>query len=344
MTAPSPAPVPARICVAGVGAIGTTLAVRLAAAGHDVAVIARGATLAAIETDGLRLEDLDGETRVRVTAGSAAAIGPVDVLFVCAKAQDQHALTEASRATIGPDTTVVPVVNGIPWWYFEGEGGRHAGRAVEAVDPDGRLKASMPLDRVVGAVTFVTAERTGPGSARMTNRPRMVVGAIDHRPSARADRVAALLHSGGIAAEANPRIRDALWTKAISNLTSNPLSALTGATLREIYGDPTLSVIARQLLEEALATAAAYGARLELDPDAFLAMGAGMGDFRTSMLQDFEAGRPLELGAIGDAVTELGELKGLAMPRTRTILDLVRFKAAKSLEARGLATSRKDDR
>lgn len=344
MTAPALAASPAKICVAGVGAIGTTLAVRLASVGHDVSVIARGATLAAIQADGLTLQDLDGETRVEVKAGAAAEIGPVEVLFVCAKAQDQRALTEASMATIGPETTVVPVVNGIPWWYFEGEGGRHAGRAVEAVDPGGRLKAAMPLDRIVGAVTFVTAERIGPATARMTNRPRMVVGAIDHRPSPRASRVAGILADGGFAAEASPRIRDALWTKAISNLTSNPLSALTGATLREIYGDPTLSVIARQLLEEALATAAAYGARLELDPDAFLAMGASMGDFRTSMLQDFEAGRPLELGAIGDAVTELGELKGLAMPRTRTILDLVRFKAAKSLEARGLASSGKDVR
>lgn len=327
-----------RICVAGVGAIGTTLAARLASAGHDVAVIARGATLEAIRADGLRLEDRDGLHRVRVDAGDAAAIGPCGMLFVCAKAQDQWALTQTALATIGAETTVVPIVNGIPWWYFEGEPGRHAGRAVEAVDPGGRLKASMPLDRTIGAVTYVTAERTGPGAARSTNPPRMVIGAIDHRPSERAEAVARVLRSAGIATEVSARIRDPLWTKVIGNITSNPLSVLTGATLREIYTDPTLGLVARQLLEEALVTAAAHGARMELDPDAFLAMGASMGDIRTSMLQDFEHGRPLELAAIGDSVAELAELKGLAMPRTRTILDLVRFKAAKSLEARAAVT------
>ncbi len=334
MTDPSPDPARPRLCIAGVGAIGTTLAARLAAAGHDVAVIARGATLEAIRAEGLVLEDRDGVHRVRVGAGDAEAIGVRDIVFVCAKAQDQWALTGATLATIGPDTTVVPIVNGIPWWYFEGEPGRHAGRAVESVDPGGRLKAVMPLDRTIGAVTYVTAERTGPGAARSTNPLRMVIGAIDHRPSERAETVARVLRSAGIATEVSPRIRDPLWTKVIGNITSNPLSVLTGATLREIYTDPTLGLVARQLLEEALVTAAAHGARMELDPDAFLAMGAGMGDIRTSMLQDYEHGRPLELAAIGDAVAELAELKGLAMPRTRTILDLVRFKAAKNLDAR----------
>lgn len=340
MTIFRPASGSLRLCIAGIGALGTTFAVRFARAGLDVAVIARGVTLAAVRAEGLRLDDLDGSHRVRVTAGTAEEIGSVDVVFVCAKAQDQYALTLATLPAIGPRTTVVPIVNGIPWWYFEGEPGRHAGRTVEAVDPGGRLKALLAIEQIVGAVTFVTAERTGPGAARSTTSPRMVVGAIDHRSSARADEVADLLRSAGVQADVSERIRDAVWTKAIANLSSNPLSALTGATLREIYSDPALSHVARRMLDEGLVTAAAHGARIELDPEAFLAHGASLGDVRTSMLQDFDEGRPLELGAIGDAIVELAELKGFAMPNTRTILDLVRFKAAKSLELRGLASSR----
>lgn len=319
-----------RLCIAGAGAIGTTLATRLALAGHDVSVVARGATRAAIEAEGLTLDDRGVLRHARVRVGEARDFGPQDAVLVCSKAPDHATLARAVLPAVGPRTLVVPVVNGIPWWYFEGVPGRHAGRAVETVDPGGRLKAEMPLDRVVGAVTYVTAERPRPGMARTTNPPRMIVGEIDHAVGDRIEAFAAALRSAGIVTEVSGRIRDPLWTKVIGNITSNPLSVLTGATLREIYTDPTLSHVARQLLEEALVTAAAHGARVELDPDAFLAMGASMGDIRTSMLQDYEAGSPLELAAIGDAVAELAELKGLAMPRTRTILDLVRFRAAKA--------------
>ncbi len=331
-----------RVCIAGAGAIGTTLATRLAVAGHDVSVVARGATRAAIEADGLTLTDREGTHHARVAAGSADELGPQDAVLICAKATDHATLARAVLPVVGEGTLVVPVVNGIPWWYFEGVPGRHAGSAVEAVDPGGRLKAEMPLDRIIGAVTYVTAERLGPGVARSTNPLRMVVGEIDHTVTDRVEALAAVLRSAGIATEVSARIRDPLWTKVIGNITSNPLSVLTGATLREIYTDPTLSHVARQLLDEALVTAAAHGARMDLDPDAFLAMGASMGDIRTSMLQDYDKGLPLELAAIGDAVAELAELKGLAMPRTRTILDLVRFRAAKSRAEADGPSSRKD--
>lgn len=317
-----------RVGIAGAGAIGTTLAARLALAGHAVGVLARGRTLDAIRENGLRLTDLDGAHAVRVEAGGPGELGEQDVVFLCAKAQDLAPLAASSRGMIGPDTLIVPIVNGIPWWYFEGVGGRNGGRIVQAVDPDGRLKALLPLDRVVGAVAFITAERRAPGVAHTANPLRMIIGEITHQRSPRAERLGALLNGCGIATQVSDRLRDPLWTKIIANLTSNPLSVVAGATLRDIYGAPDLSHIARQLLDEALLTAAAHGARVELDPAAFLAMGAAMGAVKTSMLQDFEKGLPLELSSISDAVIELAELHGLSMPLTKTIASLARFKSA----------------
>lgn len=319
--------------IAGAGAIGTTLAVRIARAGHRVGVLARGATLDVVRQDGLHLTDREGEHHVRVEAGAAEELGQPDLLFLCAKAQDLLALVRSARSMIGPDTLVVPVVNGIPWWYFEGEGGRHQGRAVRAVDPDGALKDLVPLDRVIGAIAYITAERMAPGVARSFNPLKLILGEIDHRPSDRLTRTAAMLTACGIHTQASGRVRDPLWTKVIANLSSNPLSVVSGATLQDIYGDPSLSQIARQMLSEALLTAAAYGARIELDPASLLAMGAGMGPVKTSMLQDFEKGLPLELSAICEAVIELAELQGLSMPLTRNIAILARFKSDSALRA-----------
>ncbi|PWC39429.1 2-dehydropantoate 2-reductase [Azospirillum sp. TSO35-2] len=319
-----------RIGIAGAGAIGTTLAVRLALSGHAVGVLARGGTLDVIRRNGLRLTDLDGTHEVRVEAGGPGELGERDVVFLCAKAQDLAPLATAAGGMIGPDTLVVPIVNGIPWWYFEGVGGRNGGRTVQAVDPDGRLKALLPLDRVIGAVAFITAERLAPGVAHTANPLRMIIGEITHDRTARAERLGAALGRCGIATQVSDRLRDPLWTKVIANLTSNPLSVVAGATLRDIYGAAELSHIARQLLDEALLTAAAHGARVELDPAAFLAMGAGMGAVKTSMLQDFEKGLPLELSSICDAVIELAELHNLPMPLTKTIASLARFKSAQA--------------
>jgi 2-dehydropantoate 2-reductase len=323
-----------RVCVAGAGAIGTVLAARLGGGGGpigiDLSVLARGQTLAVIRNEGLALVDLEGTHRVRPKVGRAADLGDQDVIFLCAKAQDLPSLAEAAAPLLGPETLIVPVLNGIPWWYFEGEGGRFQGRNVHAVDPEGRLKQLLPSDRVIGAVTYITAERPAPGMARTHNPLRMIIGEIDHRRSARVERLAAMLEAAGIVTQISERLRDAMWTKLIANLTAGPLSVVTGATLRDIYGDPWLSQVVRQLLDETLLTAAVYRARVELDPPALLAMGAGMGAVRTSMLQDFEKGQPLELSSICEAVIELAELHGLPMRMTRNITILARYKSART--------------
>lgn len=316
-----------QICVAGAGAIGIALATRLAMKGHSVSVLARGESITAIRRDGLRFRDMEGEHRAQVKVGSAAELPKADVLFLCTKSHDLEAIATAAQPLTHENTLILPFVNGVPWWYFEGEGGRHAGRTVLAVDPCHRLKKLLPAGRVIGVVTTMTVERTAPGVAQSSNPLLCVLGEITHRRTERVDWLAALLTDSGIATRVTDRIRDSLWTKVLANLFSNPLSVITGATLRDICSEPSMSLVSRQLIDEGLLVAASFGARMELDPTALLAMGASKGNFKTSMLQDYEKDARLELDAICGAVMELGELEGLSMPFTRAISILAQFKS-----------------
>ncbi|MDQ0507326.1 ketopantoate reductase family protein [Xanthobacter agilis] len=319
-------PSPARICVAGAGAIGLVLAARLAMAGNAVTVVARGSTLAALRAEGIVLGDREGSRLVPVLAASKPEWQPQDVVILAAKAQDLPAIAALARPAIGPATMVVPAVNGIPWWYFEGTGGADDGRVIEAVDPGGRLQALLPAAQLVGTATYITSERTAPNAALTFNPLRMTVGPVTPAARSGAARVAGLLQSAGIATQLVDDIRTAVWAKVIRNLSTNPLSVVAGATLREIFADPLLAPLARATIEEARAVAAAYGATVSMDADEVVKLG----DVRTSMLQDYERGRPLELAAIGDAVVELARHKGMGMAHTCDILALARFRMAKA--------------
>lgn len=317
-----------RVCIVGAGAIGCTLAARIANSGQPVSMLARGKTLEVIRNEGVVLFDLAGECRTKVHAESeCTALGIQDVIFICTKAPSLSGLLPKLSPLIGPETIVVPVVNGVPWWYFHGVSGRHAGYKVEAVDPDGSLSVCLNLDQVLGCVIFITAQTESPGVVRSNNKHLMILGEPNNQLSDRLERVRSLIERSGIEARASDTIRDALWTKILANLTSNPLSVITGASLEQIYSQPELKAIVSKILNEALVTAAAYGARIAFDPQTFMTLGAGMGAVRTSMLQDYEAGRPLELAAIGDAVVELATLQGIDMPVTKDILALARIRA-----------------
>ena len=320
-------PSPLRIGIAGAGAIGCTLAARLAGHGHTVKVLARGETLAAIRRDGIHLTDLDGHYHVQVEASDdAASLGEQDLIFVCAKAQALGVLLAQLQPMIDAETVVVPVVNGVPWWYFHGEGGRFDGQRVNAVDPDSALSQALDLRHVIGCVVFITAHCPASAVAESHTPHLMIFGEPDNHLSPRLERVRALVESVGIEARATERIRDNLWTKIIANLTSNPLSVITGATLEQLYSLPQLRDLVSSCLHEALLTAAAYGARVSIDPQTFLELGAAMGAVRTSMLQDYEKGRGLELAAIGDAVLELADSMAIPMPVTRHLITLARFR------------------
>lgn len=315
-----------RIAIVGAGAVGTTLGVRLSMTGHEVSVLARGDTLRAIQERGLRLHDLEGTHSAQpAVAEHAAELGQQDVVFVCTKTTALAEVLPLLGPLLGPDSVVVPAINGVPWWYFDGSDSHAAPLA--ALDPDGRLARALPASRLLGCVVYITAETLAPAVVRAINPHRLVLGEIDHRPSARAQELAACLSRAGIATEAVDNIRDVVWTKILSNLSSNPLSVLTGATLEQIYGQPALKPLVRKILDEAMLTAAAYGARLPFDPDTLIERGAGMGAVRTSMLQDYEAGRPLELAAIGDAVLEMAARKGIPMSTTADIIALARLRS-----------------
>lgn len=317
---------PLRIAIAGAGAIGCTLAATLGHAGQAVSLLARGATLDAVQRKGLQLHRANDTLSVQVRASAdAAELGIHDAVLICTKAHDLPAIVPAIAPLIGPDTCIVPMVNGVPWWYFARLPGRLSGRAVQAVDAQGSLLKALPSEQVLGAVQFLTAERLAPGVVTSINPMLVVVGELDHTESVRAARLVNAFNQAGIESRLSPRIRDPLWTKIIANLTSNPLSVISGATLDVLYSNPRLLPIVRKVMNECLALAAAYGARIDFDPLSFVEQAVAMGPVRTSMLQDARAGHPLELAAIGDAVLELAQLQDMPMPVTRDILALAHF-------------------
>ncbi|MFK3798600.1 ketopantoate reductase family protein [Pseudomonas sp. NPDC088444] len=317
---------PLRICIAGAGAIGCTLAARIALTGRPVNVFARGRTLEALQRNGIHLQDLQGRHHVKVNASdNAQTLGEQDIVFLCTKAPSLSGLLPNIAPLIGPNTVVVPVINGVPWWYFHGEGGQFDGHRVESVDPDGRITDTLDLHQVIGCVVFITAQSSAPAVVKTHNPYRIIFGELNNELTPRLDELVALIESAGIEAHGTDRIRDQLWTKIIANLTSNPVSVVTGATLEQIYGLPDMKYLALATFTEAMQVATAYDAKLGMEPATFMQFGASMGPVRTSMLQDFDKGLPLELAAIGDAVLELAEKVNIAMPITRTVLTLARF-------------------
>ncbi|MGB1090869.1 MAG: ketopantoate reductase family protein [Oceanobacter sp.] len=329
-----------QICIAGAGAIGCTLAARLASSneatsGTRVNVLARGQNLAAIQANGIALTDLDGDHHVKVNASDdAEALGPQDLILVCTKAPALPAILSQIQPMLHESTIVIPVVNGIPWWYFQGLPGRFEGQRIQAIDPQGQLDELVPAKHLIGAVVFITATRSEPGKVQSNNPHLMIMGEINHQNSARLECIRKVIELAGIEARATDNIRDQIWTKVAANLTSNPLSVVSGATLEQIYSDPNLRPLVRDVLNETLATAASHGARIRFDPETIMEMGAGMGAVKTSMLQDYEAQAPLELANIGHAMIEMAERTGVPMPMTKHLLGLAQFLSQQQQEAK----------
>jgi 2-dehydropantoate 2-reductase len=317
------------ICIAGAGAIGCTLAARLAHAGQTVNVLARGETLLAIQKNGITLTDIDGEYNVSVNAAdNAEQLGVQDLIFVCTKAPAIPAMLKLIEPMLQESTIVIPVVNGIPWWYFQGVEGRFSGDSIQAIDPNGSVSKLLPHQHLIGCVVFITAFRNAPGVVTSTNPHLIVMGEINHIMTERLEHVRKAIEDTGIEARATDNIRDQIWTKVSANITSNPLSVVTKATLEQLYTDAQLKPLVRKILDEVLLVAVAYGARIRFDPQTIMEMGAGMGAVKTSMLQDYEAGQPLELNAIGYSVLELAEKVDIPMAATQHVIDLTSFIAA----------------
>jgi len=318
-----------RICIAGAGAVGGVLAVQLAKAGHEVSVLARGQTLTAIQTHGLQLND---EAPVRLAAREKADGGPVDVLFIAVKAHSLEALLPEVTSLIGPDTIVVPAINGIPWWYFAGVQGPFMGEVVRAVDPEGKILSAIDWRCIVGAVVYFTAEAPRPGLVLSRPPYRFILGEPNDMSSERLHSLCSVLRKAGLDAVASERIRDDIWTKLVANLASNPLSVVAHASLGEIFGRSELREAVLAVMREAMLVGACYGARFAADPLRLMEVGRLKGAFKTSTLQDYERRRPLELSGMGDAVLELAARFAIPMPTTRLLLSLTQFLAHKTQE------------
>ena len=317
-----------KIGIFGAGAIGGLLGVRLCQAGADVTLIARGPHLAAMQANGVTL--LSGGERVVVhprAVPDAGEAGIQDYVIVTLKA---HGLPQAAPAIaqmMGPDSTLVTGINGVPYWYFYGLEGPWRDRRVQSVDPGGRLWDILPPVRVIGSVVYPAAEIREPGVIEHIYGDRFSLGEPDGNRSARADRLSKLLISAGFKAPVRPRIRDEIWVKLWGNLAFNPISALTTATLDRLTGEPELRAVSRGMMLEAKAIAEALGVRFAIDVEKRIDGAAEVGEHRTSMLQDLERGRPMEIDALLGAVVELALIVGLDAPTCRTVLALVRERA-----------------
>lgn len=319
-----------RICVVGAGAIGGYLGVKLALAGAETTLIARGAHLEAILRDGLAVEYADGSREVarpaRATADMAAA-GPQDVVIVGVKAQALPALAAPMRALYGPETAVVYAQNGIPWWYFMRHGGEHEGRRVEAVDPGGVIAANTEIARVIGCVVYPAGEIARPGVIRHIEGNRFTLGEPSGEKTERIQALSRLMTAAGLKAPARPDIRNELWLKLWGNLSFNPISALTRATLDVIIADPLGRGLAASMMAEAQQVAETLGVRFPVSIERRIKMAEEIGAHKTSMLQDIEARRVTEVDALVGAVAELGRVVGVPTPH----IDAV-YAATKLLE------------
>ncbi len=323
-----------RIAIFGAGAIGGLIAARLAAAaagaasGAEVTVIARGAHLAAMRTQGLTLRSFGQAVVVHPRCvADAADAGEQDFVIVTLKAHGLPGAAPAIARMFGPNTTLVTGINGVPYWYFYGLDGPWRDRRVRSVDPHGDLWDILPPARVIHAIVYPAAEVVEPGVIEHTYGDRFSLGEPDGSRSQRVEALSKTLIAAGLKAPIRPRIREEIWVKLWGNCAFNPLSALTGATLDVITGRADLRALCRGMMLEAQSVAEALGIRFAIDVDKRIDGAAEVGQHKTSMLQDLERGRPMEIDALLGAVVELGEVTGQPTPLCGSVLALVRERA-----------------
>jgi len=323
-----------KIAVIGVGAIGGYVGIRLALADENVTFIARGANLEAIRARGLRLINADGkeEHAARVTAtDDYAAAGPQDLVILAMKAHQVEAITNDIGKLLGPNTIVVPMQNGVPYWYFHGFPGALAGTRVKSVDPSGHIYQRIPCERVIGCVVYPAAELVAPGVIKHVEGNRFPVGEPDGSNSERVARVSQCFIKAGLQAPVLGDIRSEIWLKLWGNLTFNPISALSRATLASICQYPPSRAIAAAMMAEAQTIATKLGVTFRVPLEKRIAGAERVGHHKTSMLQDVEAGRTLEIDALLGSVVELARLTDTATPHIDTVYALTKL-LAKTLE------------
>ncbi len=323
-----------KIAIVGVGAIGGYVGIRLALAGEDVTLIARGANLKALQTQGLRLQRTDGteETapHIKATADYGAA-GQQDLVILAMKAHQVAAVAPDVPNLFGPETVVIPMQNGIPYWYFHEHGGALAGTQVQSVDPTGQIRAHIPAERIIGCVVYPAAELVSPGVVKHVEGNRFPVGEPNGTSSERVTRIAECLTRAGLKSPVLEDIRAEIWLKLWGNITFNPISALSRATLAGICQYPPSRALAAAMMSEAQSVAHKLGITFRVSLERRIAGAEKVGHHKTSMLQDLEAGRALEIDALLGAVVELARLTNTPTPHLDSVYALTKL-LAKSLE------------
>ena len=315
-----------KVGIVGAGAIGGFLGARLARAGVDVTLVARGPHLQAMRESGLHVIDSGGEWMVRVEAtDDFAAVRDAGAVFVTLKAHSLPPVAERLAANLGPETIVVSAQNGIPWWYFQRHGGELEGTHLETVDPGGVVARALDPARVVGCIVYSATSLVSPGLIRHVEGERFSLGELDGSQSERITELSHILGGAGLKAPVQPRIRAELWLKLLGNAVFNPLSALTRASLGDIAESPLVAKVVRSAMEEADAVARRLGIEIPVSIDQRIKGAARVGDHKTSMLQDLEAGRPMEIDALTGSVVELGDRLGVPVPHLRTLYSSVKL-------------------
>ncbi|NMV40513.1 2-dehydropantoate 2-reductase [Ralstonia insidiosa] len=322
-----------RICIVGAGAVGGYLGAKLALAGESISVLARGATLDALRTEGLRLTE-DGATRTAPVQANndATALGVQDVVIVAVKAPAMESVAQTIAPLIGPDTCVVVAMNGVPWWFFDRPGPLE-GLRLQSVDPHGRIADAIPTKNVLGCVVHLTCSTSAPGQVRHGFGKRLILGEPAGGSSSRLEAIGTLFERAGLQIERSEAIQRDIWFKLWGNMTMNPVSVLTGATCDRMLDDPLVSAFCLAVMEEAKAIGARIGCPIAQSGEERSAVTRQLGAFKTSMLQDAEAGRgPLEIDALVASVREIGQHVGVPTPQIDALLGLVRLHA----QTRGL--------
>ena len=317
-----------KTCIVGAGAIGGFLGARLAASGVPTNALARGATLAALNAHGWRLDSADASLRTQAPVAAASdraeALGVQDLVILAVKAQALPALAPQLAPLIGPDTVVLTMMNGVPWWFCADQPQVPGGR-LESVDPGGAIAQALPQGQVLGGVVHASAATAEPGRVQHRMGRGLIIGEPAGGTSARAEAVGALLRQAGFDTTVSSTLRRELWYKLWGNLTMNPVSAVTGATIDQVLADPLVREFCSRAMREAALIGERIGCPIDQGPEERHAVTARLGAFRTSMLQDVDAGRPIELDAIVGAVREIGGHVGVATPAIDALLGLTRL-------------------
>jgi len=329
-----------KICIYGAGAVGGVMAAWLAKAGHEVSVVARGANLTAIRAQGLRVRTAaSGETLVaRVAADSdPAKLGQQDYVIVAVKAQSLPEVAASIGPMLGADTSVVTAMNGVPWWFFDRLKFGDGRLRLQSLDPGGRLSSAMPTARIVGCVIHLAASTPEPGLVSHNMNNKLILGEPGGANTARTSALADALGKAGFACTASNFIEKDFWVKLMGNVSFNPVSALTLATADRMIGDPYVKSYMVSVMREVLAIGRAVGVDADIDPEARIDMARVLGAFKTSMLQDMEAAKPLEIDGLLTGTLEVARHAHVPAPFTESLLGLIRVRAGTTSQYQAIA-------